>query len=49
MADWQSILVYITLALALGYLVRKYALPALWKSKKTGGGSDCGSPDCGCH
>lgn len=43
MPDIQTILVYIVLAIAIGFLVRKFLLPKK-KSKKT-----CGSADCGCH
>ncbi|WP_196889753.1 FeoB-associated Cys-rich membrane protein [Aureivirga sp. CE67] len=39
----QKILVYIALALAIFYLVKKYIL----KSKKKNKGSNCSS-DCGC-
>ena len=49
MWGWQHILVYITLALALGYLIRKYLWPKPRKSKSKIPGGDCGSPDCGCH
>lgn len=41
--DFQKILVYITLAIALGFLIRKF----LWKKKSKKSGS-CGD-DCGCH
>lgn len=49
MSSLQSILVYIFLAVALGYLVKKFVLPkSLFapKGKKTKG---CGDSDCGCH
>jgi len=40
--DFQEILVYILVIVALGFLVRKF----IWtpKSKK-----NCGDGDCGCH
>ncbi|WP_276168426.1 hypothetical protein [Zobellia alginiliquefaciens] len=45
----QPILVYIILAVAVGYLVKKFFLPkALFASKK-GNGKDCGQDGCGCH
>ena len=44
MWDWQLILVYIALAFAVGYLLRKY----VWTPEKKGAGGDCGKPDCGC-
>jgi hypothetical protein len=53
---FQSILVYITLAIAIGYIVKKFFLPkALFISKKssiTSGQENtkaCGQNDCGCH
>jgi len=48
MWDWQLILVYITLALAVGFLLRKYLWTASGTSRKKGVGGDCGSGDCGC-
>jgi len=48
MAVIQSILVYITLALAIGYVVKKFFLPKrLLVSKKNS--KACGQDDCGCH
>ncbi|MEJ2162756.1 MAG: FeoB-associated Cys-rich membrane protein [Robiginitalea sp.] len=49
MSDWQLILVYITLALALAYLVHKFIWSPSGNSKKKGVGGDCGDSDCGCH
>ena len=49
MWEWQSVLVYVTVAVALGYLVRRFVWPASGTSKKNGAGGDCGSPDCGCR
>ncbi|WP_188373310.1 FeoB-associated Cys-rich membrane protein [Winogradskyella haliclonae] len=40
----QNILVYITLGLALTFLVRKF----IWKPKKKVAKA-CGKDDCGCH
>jgi len=49
MSGIQNILVYIIVAVAIGYLVKKYFLPkTLFSSKKTNGTS-CGDNDCGCH
>jgi len=45
----QSILVYITLAAAVSYLVYKFLLPkSIFVSKSKKGGA-CGENDCGCH
>ncbi|CAM4169051.1 hypothetical protein ZORO111903_04915 [Zobellia roscoffensis] len=45
----QPILVYIILAVAVGYLVKKFFLPkALFASKKRNGKA-CGQDGCGCH
>jgi len=45
----QHILVYLILAAAVGYLVKKFLLPkSLFASKKSGG-KGCGSDDCNCH
>ncbi|MFD2892318.1 FeoB-associated Cys-rich membrane protein [Flavobacterium chuncheonense] len=40
----QEILVYITLAVAIGFLVKKF----FWKKKPKKGNKSCGD-DCGCH
>ncbi len=48
MADWQHILVYLALGLAVAFLVRKYLLPGR-KAKKGGSSPGCGNDDCGCH
>lgn len=45
----QSILVYITLTIAVGYLVKKYILPKSLFSTKKGNNKACGDGDCGCH
>ncbi|MBM6500019.1 MAG: FeoB-associated Cys-rich membrane protein [Flavobacterium sp.] len=39
--DFQEILVYILVIVALGFLVRKF----FWKSKSK---KNCGNGDCGC-
>lgn len=45
----QFILVYLTLIIAVGYLLKRFILPKKLfktrKSKTTG----CGQEDCGCH
>lgn len=47
MESFQHILVYITLAVAVGYLVWKFLLPkSLIYGKKKG--SKCGQDNCGC-
>ena len=44
----QSILVYIILAISVGYLVQKFFVPkALFSSKKSNSKA-CGQDDCGC-
>jgi len=48
MAVIQSVLVYLTLALAVGYVAKKYLLPKrLFVTKKNT--KTCGQNDCGCH
>ena len=51
MENIQQILVYITLSLAVGYLVKKFFIPKrLLATKKVGSkNKSCGSQDCGCH
>jgi hypothetical protein len=48
MADWQHILVYLSLGLAVAFLVRKYLLPPR-KAKNRDDLPGCGQDDCGCH
>ena len=49
MAIFQHVLVYITLFIAVGYIVKKFFLPkALFVSKKSNSKA-CGQGDCGCH
>ena len=44
----QEILVYLTLLVALGYLVRKFLIPKKYLAgKKSNQG--CGEDECGCH
>jgi hypothetical protein len=40
--DFQEILVYVLVIVALGFLVRKF----FWKSKSK---ENCGDDGCGCH
>lgn len=45
----QHILVYITVAIAFGYVAKKFFLPkALFATKKVSTKA-CGQDDCGCH
>jgi len=45
----QHILVYITLAISVTYLVNKFFLPkSIWPGKKSKSKA-CGQDDCGCH
>lgn len=45
----QHTLVYITLILSIGYIVKKFFLPkSLFASKKSHTKA-CGQHDCGCH
>ncbi|MGO4819962.1 MULTISPECIES: FeoB-associated Cys-rich membrane protein [unclassified Flavobacterium] len=39
----QEIIAFITLAVAVGFLIKKY----FFKKKKSA--KNCGSDDCGCH
>lgn len=45
----QHILVYLILAIAVGYLVKKFLLPSSLFASKKGSGKSCGSDNCGCH
>lgn len=49
MWSWQHILVYLVLALAVGYLLRKFVFTDSVKSGKESLGGGCGDSDCGCH
>ncbi len=46
---FQHILVYITLALAVGYLIYKFLLPKSVFASKKRKDHACGQNDCGCH
>lgn len=41
--DFQKIIAFIILAIAIGFLIKKY----FFKSKKSD--KNCGSGDCGCN
>jgi hypothetical protein len=45
----QHTLVYITLLLAIGYIVKKFFLPKSLFVNKKGNKKSCGQDDCGCH
>jgi len=45
----QPILAYITLAIAVGYIVFKFFLPKSILTTKKGNDKSCGDTDCGCH
>lgn len=45
----QNILVYIILAVAVGYLVKKFLLPKSLFASGKGEIKGCGEDDCGCH
>lgn len=45
----QNILMYLTLAIAIGYISKKYLLPKRLFSSKKQSEKSCGSNDCGCH
>ncbi len=47
--SFQLLLVYLTLAIALGYLVKKFLLPKRLSSGKKSSSTACGQDDCGCH
>lgn len=42
--DYQEIIVYVLLILAIGYFVKK----SFGKKKNKNGGGSCGSGNCGC-
>lgn len=44
----QHILVYLTLALAVGYLAWKFVLPKSLVGSKKKSGKSCGQDGCGC-
>ncbi|SMC36729.1 hypothetical protein SAMN05660703_0601 [Cellulophaga tyrosinoxydans] len=43
----QNILLFITLGIAVGYIVKKFFLPKKFSVTKKQ--KSCGSSDCGCH
>ncbi|MDC6387744.1 hypothetical protein PP182_03570 [Maribacter sp. PR1] len=45
----QHILVYLTVAISLGYLVFKFLLPKTLFSSGKDNSKACGQDDCGCH
>ncbi|WP_343487127.1 hypothetical protein [Allomuricauda sp. d1] len=46
----QTILAYSILAMAIGYLAKRYVLPkSIFSSTKHDIDKGCGSDDCGCH
>ncbi len=45
----QPLLVYLTLAVAVGYIVRKFFWPKSLLVNKKGKSKACGQDDCGCH
>ena len=49
MSILQNILVYITVALALAYLVKKFLLPKSLFAGKKRSSKSCGDGDCGWH
>lgn len=49
MGNAQNVLVYIIVAIAIGYLVKKYFLPKTFFSSKKGVDKSCGNNDCGCN
>ncbi|MBU2948061.1 hypothetical protein [Zobellia uliginosa] len=49
MSILQPILVYIVLAIAVGYLVKKFLLPKALFTHKKGNTKACGQDSCGCH
>lgn len=49
MVTLQDILVYITVAVAVGYLVKKFLLPKSLFAGKKSNSKSCGGGDCGCH
>lgn len=47
--DVQTILVYIIVLFAFGYLVLKFAFPKVLANILGKKGNSCGSDDCSCH
>lgn len=44
----QPILVYLLLAIAVAYLVKKFLLPKKFLSHKKSSSKGCGNDNCGC-
>ncbi|MEK6152617.1 hypothetical protein WIW50_05135 [Flavobacteriaceae bacterium 3-367] len=49
MSYLQPVLAYIILAIAIGYIAKKFFLPKSLFATKKKGGKACGHDDCGCH
>ncbi|WP_194532935.1 hypothetical protein [Zobellia nedashkovskayae] len=49
MSILQPILVYIVLAISVGYLVKKFFLPKTMFAHKKENTKACGQDGCGCH
>ncbi len=49
MAVIQSLLVYVIVALAVGYILKKFFLPKTLFASKKSSNKSCGSDSCGCH
>lgn len=47
--SFQMIFVYIAVALAIGYLAKKFVLPKRLFTTKRSNSHGCGQDDCGCH
>jgi uncharacterized membrane protein YwzB len=45
----QNILLFVTVGIAVGYVVKKYFLPKKLFTSKKQNEKSCGSNDCGCH
>lgn len=46
---FQTVLVYLTLAIAIGYIAKKFFLPKRLFVSKKNSAKPCGQEDCGCH
>jgi len=49
MEVFQQILVYLTLAVAVGFVVRKFFWPKSLSTSKKNSTKACGQDDCACH
>jgi len=45
----QNILVYLILAIAIGYIAKKFFLPKRLFASKKANSKSCDQKDCGCH